>query len=55
MKIKSSYHVHSSYCDGKNSLEEMALSAIAKNFTHLGFSSHAPVPQNATLQWIIFV
>lgn len=46
MRIKSSYHVHSNFCDGKNTLEEMAEAAVLKNFTHLGFSSHAPVPQN---------
>jgi len=52
MKIKSSYHVHSNFCDGKNSLEEMTAAAISKNFTHLGFSSHAPsfMDNNSTMK-----
>jgi histidinol-phosphatase (PHP family) len=45
MKIKSSYHIHSTYCDGKNTIEEMVQKAIDKNFTHIGFSSHAPSPE----------
>lgn len=40
--ITSNYHTHSTYCDGKNSLEEMVLSAISKGFTEIGFSGHAP-------------
>ena len=53
MKIKSSYHVHSNFCDGKNSLEEMVIAAISKKFTHLGFSSHAPVPENRDISMSI--
>lgn len=45
MKTRSSYHVHSTHCDGKSTLEEMVHAALEHNFTHLGFSSHAPVPQ----------
>ncbi|MBR1774494.1 MAG: histidinol-phosphatase [Bacteroidales bacterium] len=41
--IKANYHSHSTFCDGKSSMEEMVLSAIGKNFTHFGISSHAPV------------
>ncbi|MEA3504222.1 MAG: histidinol-phosphatase [Bacteroidota bacterium] len=37
-------HTHSTYCDGKASLETMVKAAIAKNFKILGFSSHAPMP-----------
>ncbi len=37
---RGSLHVHSTYCDGKNTLEENILSAIEKNFTYLGFSGH---------------
>ena len=39
--IKSNYHVHSTYCDGKNTLEENVLEAIKLGFTSLGFSSHS--------------
>lgn len=37
---RGSLHVHSTYCDGKNTLEEMILSAVEKKFTYLGFSGH---------------
>ncbi len=38
--IKANYHCHTTYCDGKNTAEEMVLSAIEKGFTILGFSGH---------------
>jgi len=34
-------HVHTTYCDGKNSPEEMVLSAIEKNLECIGFSAHS--------------
>lgn len=34
-------HVHTTYCDGKNSVEEMILSAIDKGIKTLGFSGHS--------------
>ena len=43
MKIKTNYHSHSTFCDGKSSMEDMVLSAINNGFTHWGFSAHAPV------------
>ncbi|MGP1515326.1 MAG: histidinol-phosphatase [Bacteroidales bacterium] len=48
MKIKTNYHSHNTFCDGKNTMEEIVLSAISKNFTHFGISSHAPVPFDNT-------
>lgn len=42
--MKVNYHTHSHYCDGKGQLEEYVETALAKGFTHLGFSGHAPVP-----------
>ena len=39
----SSYHTHSTYSDGKNTLEEMVLSAIDKGCSEIGFSDHAPM------------
>lgn len=39
--IKTNFHTHSTYCDGKNTPEEMVLEALNKGFTHLGFSGHS--------------
>lgn len=39
---KSNYHTHCTFCDGKNTMEELVLKAIELNFTSLGFSSHEP-------------
>ena len=39
----SSYHTHSVYSDGKNTLEEMVQSAIEKGCSEIGFSDHAPM------------
>ena len=44
--ILSSYHTHSKYSDGKNTLEEMVLSAIEKGCAEIGFSDHAPMMFN---------
>ncbi|MFV0557066.1 MAG: histidinol-phosphatase [Enterococcus sp.] len=41
MKFISNAHTHSTFCDGKNSLKEMAQAAIALGFTDLGFTSHS--------------
>lgn len=38
--IKSNFHTHTNFCDGKNTAEEMILSAIEKGFSHIGFSGH---------------
>lgn len=38
--IKTNFHTHTLYCDGKNTVEEMVSSAIEKKFTALGFSGH---------------
>ncbi|MFI3168788.1 MAG: histidinol-phosphatase HisJ family protein [Faecalibacterium sp.] len=37
----ASVHCHSTYCDGKNSLAEMASAAVAQGITTLGFSGHS--------------
>ena len=42
--IASTYHSHSKYSDGKNTLEEMVQSAIACGMKEIGFSDHAPMP-----------
>lgn len=36
----SSAHVHSTYCDGKNTVREMIEAAIGNGFTGVGISSH---------------
>lgn len=38
-----SFHTHSSFCDGKASIEEVCKSAIKQGIKAIGFSSHAPV------------
>ena len=44
MKTLSGAHVHTQFCDGRNTAEEMVLSALAHGFVSLGFSSHAAQP-----------
>ncbi len=39
--IRENLHTHTLYCDGKNTAEEMILSAIEKSFTDIGFSGHS--------------
>ncbi|MBP5175324.1 MAG: histidinol-phosphatase [Treponema sp.] len=42
--IKTNYHTHSTFCDGKNTPEEMVLEAVKRGFSALGFSSHSMQP-----------
>ncbi len=42
--IYVNYHSHSRYCDGTGSLEDYVRSALAMDFSALGFSGHAPLP-----------
>lgn len=42
--LKTNYHTHTSFCDGKGSPEEIAEAAIEKGFDILGFSSHCMYP-----------
>jgi histidinol-phosphatase (PHP family) len=37
----SSYHNHTTYCDGKNTAEDMVLAAIAKGCKYFGISEHS--------------
>ena len=39
--IKSNYHTHSTFCDGRDSVESIVKCAIQKSFKYLGFSSHS--------------
>ena len=40
----TNYHTHTTYCDGKNTCEEMVLSAIKNGMAEIGFSVHSPLP-----------
>ena len=42
--IKTNYHTHNDFCDGKGAVEDYVAAAVEKGFTALGFSSHAPLP-----------
>lgn len=41
MISKSNIHTHCTYCDGKNTIEEMIQAALDLGFESIGFSSHA--------------
>ena len=36
----TNFHTHTTFCDGKNTPEEVVLTAIAEGFDAIGFSSH---------------
>lgn len=40
------YHTHTSFCDGKNTAEEMLKAAIEKGLKYYGFSSHSHIKQD---------
>lgn len=42
--IKSNLHTHSTFCDGKSTLEENVIAAIQKGIKVLGFTSHSMYP-----------
>ena len=42
--MKTNYHMHTVWCDGRNTVEEMVLAAIERGFEEIGFSSHARLP-----------
>lgn len=39
--IKTNFHTHTVFCDGKNTPEEMIIAAVKKGFSSLGFSGHS--------------
>ena len=39
--ICGDYHMHTTFCDGKSTAEEMVLGAIARGLTKMGFSIHS--------------
>ncbi len=38
--LKANYHTHTTFCDGRDTAQDMVLAAIEKGFYHLGFSGH---------------
>lgn len=38
------FHTHTTFCDGKNTPEEMVLAAIEKGFASIGFTGHVTTP-----------
>ena len=42
--MKQNLHTHTTFCDGRNTPEEMVQEAIARDFDALGFSMHSYVP-----------
>lgn len=44
MKYLQNLHQHSTFCDGKDTPEEVVLGAIAQGFDSIGFSSHSFAP-----------
>lgn len=41
MKWNRNYHTHTTFCDGKDTAEDMVREAIRKGFVSLGFSGHS--------------
>ncbi len=39
--ILSDFHMHTKYCDGGNTVEEMVKAAVGKGMTAMGFSGHS--------------
>ena len=44
MLLNSNAHTHTTFCDGKNTVEEMVQAAIDRGFVSLGFSVHGWTP-----------
>lgn len=44
--ILEDFHVHTTYCDGKDTPETVVLSAISKGLSSLGFSGHSHTPHD---------
>ena len=40
--VKSNFHTHTTFCDGKNTPREMVERALELGFDRLGFSGHSP-------------
>lgn len=42
--MKTCYHIHSNYSDGKNTIEQIVKAAIENEFKRIALTDHAPVP-----------
>lgn len=49
--MKTNFHMHTSFCDGKNSPEEMVISALAENACQIGFSGHSYLGDDHDPSW----
>ena len=47
-RVSRNLHTHSTFCDGNNTIEEMAAAAYKSGITSLGFSSHAFTPHDTS-------
>ena len=49
----TNYHTHTLFCDGRCQMHDHIRFALARGFTSLGFSSHAPLPFPTawTMEW----
>ena len=50
MNYLQNLHTHTNYCDGKDTAEEIVLTAIEKDFTSIGFSEHSQTPYPSSLK-----
>ena len=48
IEVRQNLHTHTNFCDGKNTAEEMVLSAVEKGMTSIGFSGHALTPHDTS-------
>ena len=44
VRLRSNAHTHTTFCDGKNTPEEMVQAALQKGFVALGFTMHSDSP-----------
>lgn len=50
--MRTNYHTHTTWCDGKDTPRRVIQAAIAKGFDAIGFSSHAMLPE-ADEAWLL--
>lgn len=53
MSLRTNYHTHSHYCDGKGEIAEYLAAAITAGFDSYGVSCHAPVPIEGGDDWMM--
>ena len=50
--MKTNYHTHSTWCDGRDSPRKVIQAAVERGFAAIGFSSHAMLPQD-DVDWVL--